>query len=408
MSKLLESPYSKNILKTISKQESPFYFYDLDHLEGHLNEMSKVLDPDIKLWYACKANPMSAILKIFRNLRFGLDVASQGELDQALRSGIKPADILSTGPAKSADYLESLIDHEVNVIVVESINQLIELERVATKAGITVKALLRVQLEWNKGESVLGGDQVTPFGIGIEDWKQFDFGFCQNVQIIGLHAFQWGNILDLQMLKDIWFESTTKLTRFAEEININLEVLDLGGGIGIPYQNETNGLSFYDIHKLLLEIKLKFNLKQIWMELGRYAVGSCGYYLAKIIDRKRVRGQDILVLNGGINHLARPALTGQYFPCELLERRTTATKDNRQKKFQVHGPLCTALDYLGTFSLPETSNVDDWLVFSQAGAYGFTEAMPFFLCHDLPSESIYYRGDYMSPRPPKTSADWMI
>ena len=80
----------------------------------------------------------------------------------------------------------------------------------------------------------------------------------------------------------------------------------------------------------------------------------------------------------------------------------------KNKSFQIHGPLCTALDYLGTFELPSDISQNDWLFFSKVGAYGFTEAMPFFLCHDLPSESIYYRGDFMSPRSPKKSNDWMV
>ena len=403
MSEILKECYGRNILKTTIKQESPFYFYDLDKLERHLKTMSEILHPDIKLWYACKANPMSAILKVFRNLGFGIDVASQGELDQALRSGIKPSEILSTGPAKSKDYLESLIDHEVEVVVAESIGQLNDLEEVAKNFNVRPNVLLRVQLDWHEGESVLGGDQITPFGIGINDWNKCNFSIYKNINIIGLHAFQWGNLLELDHLKDIWNQTTKKLVNFAKDNQINLEVLDLGGGIGIPYQNEKNALSFRDIHNVLLEIKETYNLKKIWMELGRYAVGECGFYLAKVIDRKIVRGKNLLVLNGGINHLARPALTKQYFPCSTLEK-----ENNQSQSFQIHGPLCTALDYLGTYELPINTQAGDWLVFSQAGAYGFTEAMPFFLCHDLPSESIYYRGDYMAPRPPKTSADWMI
>ena len=123
----------------------------------------------------------------------------------------------------------------------------------------------------------------------------------------------------------------------------------------------------------------------------------------EIIDRKTVRGKEILVLNGGINHIARPALVNQFFPCHPFN---ISTKKN--SIFQIHGPLCTALDYLGTFELPDNLKSDDWLVFSKIGAYGFTEAMPFFLCHEIPSESIYYKGDFMSPRPSKTSNDWMI
>ena len=403
MSKLLDAPYGESILKTTKKQDSPFYFYDLDFLEKHLSKMSGDLHPDFKLWYACKANPMSAILKVFRNLGFGIDVASQGELDQALRSGVKPSGILSTGPAKSHRYLENLIDLDVRVIVAESINQLNDLEIVSERFKTKPDVLLRVQLDWHDGTSVLGGGQITPFGLGINDWKKCDFSTYKNINIIGLHAFQWGNILSVKALEEIWANTTERLIQFANECQLKLEVLDLGGGIGIPYQNENQIIQFTEIHSLLLKLKQNFKLQKIWMELGRFAVGECGYYLAKIVDVKEVRSKNLIVLNGGINHLARPALTKQAFPCELLRKSTS-----EKIEFQVHGPLCTALDYLGTFELPSDLKINDWLVFSQAGAYGFTEAMPFFLCHDLPSESIYYRGDFMAPRPPKTSADWMI
>ena len=139
------------------------------------------------------------------------------------------------------------------------------------------------------------------------------------------------------------------------------------------------------------------------MELGRFAVGTCGHYLSQVVDRKSVRGREILVLDGGINHLARPALTEESFPCELFRNSQAKTKE-----FFVHGPLCTALDRLGSFHLPEDINEGDWLVFSQAGAYGFTEAMPFFLCHNLPAEVVLYNGDIMTPRTVKSSADWLV
>ena len=184
---------------------------------------------------------------------------------------------------------------------------------------------------------------------------------------------------------------------------LKLEVLDLGGGLGIPYERDQTTINFSDVSKILANLKKRYELKKIWMELGRFAVGECGYYFAKIIDRKIVRGQEILVLNGGINHIARPALVNQFFPCHPFNIST-----QKNSIFQIHGPLSTALDYLGTFELPDNLKSDDWLVFSKIGAYGFTEAMPFFLCHEIPSESIFYKGDFMSPRPPKTSNDWMV
>ena len=126
MNNLLNKPYYRNLIKMTEIQDSPFFFYDLDHLQNHLQYMGRHIAPGIKLWYACKANPMSAILKIFRNLNFGIDIASQGELDQVLRSGIKADGILSTGPAKSKTYLKNLLDNDVRIIVLESFQQALD------------------------------------------------------------------------------------------------------------------------------------------------------------------------------------------------------------------------------------------------------------------------------------------
>ena len=152
----LSSDHKDKLKRVIKRLDSSFYFYDLDGLKDHLTYMHENKDDSLKLWYACKANPMSPILKIFRNLGFGLDVASQGELEQVLSSGIVPENILSTGPSKSRKYLKSMIRNEVDVIVLESLNQAYWLSEIAEELGVKPKVLLRVQLSWEEGKSVLG------------------------------------------------------------------------------------------------------------------------------------------------------------------------------------------------------------------------------------------------------------
>lgn len=387
----------------IDRLDAPFFFYNLDKLKEHLEAINKILDPDIKLWYACKANPMSSVLKVLRNLGYGIDVASKGELFQVLNTGIKGQNILATGPGKSKSYLKHLVSSGVKTIVLESVNQAIWLNEVAQDLGKKVDALLRVQLDWPEGKSVLGGDSITPFGISKDDWQSLKVSELGHVNILGFHAFQWGNILDVNQLKTIWDRTMLEVTELSENLGIELQVMDLGGGLGIPYENENRTISFADVHEALMELKAKYRLPKIWMELGRFTVGEIGYYFAKVLDRKTVRGKDVLVVEGGINHIARVALTGQSFPCSLFRK-----SEDQMQSFQVHGPLCTALDKLGTFDLPGDIEVGDWLVFHQCGAYGFTESMPYFLCHALAGEVAYYNGDMMIPRPPRESFDWMI
>lgn len=399
----INTTHINKLTKTMERINSPLYFYDLDYLVKHLTYIDKNKDPNIKLWYACKANPMSAILKVFRNLNFGIDIASKGELDQALRSGIEPGNLIATGPAKSFEYFKELLRNEVNTIVLESINQAYWLNEAAKLLNKTPKVLLRVQLSWEKGSSVLGGNDITPFGVGPQEWIKLDRSRCTNLDFLGFHVFQWGNILSLNDLKEIWTTIIKEILLLSNDIKIPIKVLDLGGGIGIPYEPGEKDLDFKDINDILVDLKNKYKLETIWLELGRYAVGSSGHYLAKVVDRKHVRGRELLILEGGINHICRPALTNQSFPCELYRNSNTGNI-----KFHIHGPLCTALDYLGEFELPADSNIGDWICFNQAGAYGFTEAMPFFLCHNLPAEVIIYNQAIMTPRTGKTSADWMI
>ncbi|MBC76690.1 MAG: diaminopimelate decarboxylase [Halobacteriovoraceae bacterium] len=400
---MVKAETKKHIETVIDRFDASFYFYDLDLLRSHLSAMAEILDPDIKLWYACKANPMSAVLKVLRNLGFGIDVASSGELHQVLNSGIKGEHVIATGPGKSRDYLEHLIKNEVKTIVVESYNQVVWLDEAAQKLGKKVDALIRVQLDWNEGKSVLGGDAITPFGLGPEDWKQHDLQQFKNINFKGFHIFQWGNIMDPKKLESIWEKCVENILSLAADLNVSAEIMDLGGGLGVPYKEGQTKIDFKEIHEILVNLKKKYNLKTIWMELGRFTTAECGNYLTKIVDVKEVRGKKLLVTEGGINHCARVALTGQAFPCKAL-----SPSNVKKVNFQVHGPLCTALDHLGDFDLPEDLKIGDWLIFTMAGAYGFTESMPYFLCHKLPGEALVYNNDLMVPRPPKTSYDWMI
>ncbi|MDC1175571.1 PLP-dependent decarboxylase [Bacteriovoracaceae bacterium] len=403
MAFIIKDEHRTDLEKTIKRLDSSFFFYDLDALKEHLEHLSTVMDKDIRLWYACKANPLSAILKIFRNLGFGLDVASKGELDHVLSSGIKASEVIATGPSKSRKYMRELLKNDVKNIVCESINQVKWLNEAANELNVRPQVLLRLQLEWNEGKSVLGGDDITPFGEDYETWSQLNCKDYPHIDINGLHIFQWGNIMDISQLKKIWWKIAQTSKDLAQKIDLELKVLDLGGGIGIPYDLATSPVQAQSVNEALIELKEKFQLKKVWMELGRYAVGPFGKYFTQVIDRKTVRGREILVTDGGINHIVRPAITNQSFPAQMFRK---SEKENG--KFFVHGPLCTAIDFLGEFDLPTDINEGDWLCFHQAGAYGFTEAMPFFLCHNLPAEVIMYQGDFMTPRTPKTSTDWLV
>lgn len=392
-----------HIKEVINRFQSSFYFYDLDGFEAHIKSIKKILHPDISIWYATKANPLSEILRILNSNGFGADVASMGELQQARRAGYGPQDLIATGPAKSKNYLASLMEAEVRAIVIESINQLKDLNDVCGKIGRRQDVLLRIQLDWDDQlKSVLGGSAITPFGLGVSDWAHINLSHFKNINVIGIHCFQWGNILDLSHLEKVWRTSIEESQRLSFQLGFDLGILDLGGGLGISYKDNQE-LQFNDVHNVLIKLKSEYKLQKIWLELGRFSIGKFGSYLTRVVDVKSVRGKNLIITEGGINHMARPALVGESFPCEAF-----SNADPETKRFTVHGPLCTALDTLGDFTLPASIKPGDWLKFNRTGAYGFTESMPYFLCHHLVGEAFLYQGDLMIPRAPKTNLEWPV
>lgn len=382
--------------------DGAFFVYDLDAFEQHIQKLVKA---DITLWYAVKANPLSKVIEILAKNGFGFDVASIGELNQVLAQGVSPERILNTGPAKSQKQLKYFLDKGVQTYVVESIDQLNQLQALAADYDFTPQVLLRVQLSWEEEEArhnPLGGCNVTPFGMSPEDWlaispREYD---CLNIK--GLHIFQWGNVLSAERLAELWSAMSEPLNVLADKLQLNYQVLDLGGGLGIPYGNDEAALDWSAVESALSDVKSQVYAKEIWMELGRFAIGEFGYYVCPVVESKTNSGQNQLIMAGGVNHLMRPAISGQAFPAGLLRNSNTQTK-----QYSVYGPLCTGLDKLGEFELAGDINSEDHLVFAQCGAYGFTESMPFFLCHTLPAEAVVYEGKIEVLREAQDACDWL-
>lgn len=385
----------------IQQQDTPFFCYDLDKLSAHVKPL--VDQQIVKLWYAVKANPLSHIIKTLDNAGFNFDVASSGELDQVLSQGIAPERVLNTGPAKSLKQIRHFATQGVRIFVAESHNQVRWLNQVAEEFELQFEVLLRVQLRFDKAEhNPLGGNTLTPFGLGAEQWQALTLSDYTYLDFVGLHIFQWGNMLCSDTLAELWQAMVAPLVQLAADLGITLKVLDLGGGLGIPYDRQSPSLDWQKLLGALALIKTATQVQELWMELGRYAVGECGFYLNPVVEQKQNYGEQQLIVAGGVNHLLRPAVTGQAFPAELLRQSQAEATD-----FHIHGPLCTALDKLGTLALPSDSTDGDWLVFSQCGAYGYTESMPFFLCHELPAEYIISGGEISCVREAEPASSYL-
>ena len=385
----------------ITEDETGFFLYDLDSLKQHL---SLLMQQDvIKLWFAVKANPLSRVIQTLAQQGFNFDVASQGELSQVLAQDIAADRILNTGPAKSKSQMKAFLRQGVRTFVVESLNQLQWLNQAANELSCRPQVLLRVQLQWQEGEkNPLGGNEVTAFGLSCDEWQTIKVADFSALNINGLHIFQWGNMLSNEKMYSLWQQMVEPLVTLANGIGMPLKILDLGGGLGIDYLEQGQTLSWQKILSDLANIKVQAKVDELWLELGRFAVAECGYYVVPVVDRKLNYQQEQLVLAAGINHLLRPAITDQPFPVSLL-RESSA----QEQHFDIHGPLCTSMDKLGHLPLPNDVKAGDQLIFGYAGAYGFTESMPFFLCHQIAAEYVYSQGKLSEIRAAEP-ADWYL
>ena len=283
------------------EDEQGYFVYQLDALKAHLAALQQ--QDVIKLWFAVKANPLSKIIQTLDSEGFNFDVASSGELAQVLAQGIDPSRVLNTGPAKSKKQLTAFIKQGVNTFVVESLNQLnwlneavLEQEQ-SLKSVEKPKVLLRVQLQWHEGEkNPLGGNSLTPFGLSVSEWQNIHVDSYPALDLCGLHIFQWGNMLSNEKMFSLWSQMITPLTDLASSIGMTLDVLDLGGGLGIDYLGEGQALSWSQVIEDLAIIKAKAGVKELWLELGRFAVAEYGYYVVPVVDRKMNYNQDQLVL----------------------------------------------------------------------------------------------------------------
>jgi len=393
------------------EDEQGYFVYQLDALKKHLASLQQ--QDVIKLWFAVKANPLSKIIQTLDSEGFNFDVASTGELTQVLAQGIDPARVLNTGPAKSKKQLAAFVNHGVRTFVVESLNQLKWLNEAVQEQELSAsevekpQVLLRVQLQWHEGEkNPLGGNSLTPFGLSVAEWQSIHVDNYPALNLCGLHIFQWGNMLSNEKMFSLWSQMITPLTDLANNIGMTLDVLDLGGGLGIDYLEQGKSLSWSQIIDDLAVIKAKAGVKELWLELGRFAVAECGYYVVPVVDRKMNYGQDQLVLAAGINHLLRPAITEQPFPVRLL-REDLLAKEVPMQAFDIHGPLCTSMDNLGRLNLPADIEIGEQLVFGYCGAYGFTESMPFFLCHELAAEYVFQGGKLTQVRAAKPASSYL-
>jgi diaminopimelate decarboxylase len=382
---------------------TPLFIYDRGVIERKLGILRTALGKHFTIYYSVKANPSRAVISLFLEQGCGLEVASGGELFQALEAGCQPSQILFAGPGKSFAELEYAIRSRVGEIHIESRDEIGRIEEIGHRQGVRVRVGIRINptSEAQGGAMQMGG-KASPFGIDEEELDDAvaRLSRSETLELCGVHLFSGTQILDFNVLVRQYRKGLHIAQKIADIAGKPLRTIDFGGGFGIPYfpgEAELDVSTFGREVATIVDQAKKipaFAEASFIVEPGRYLVGESGIYVSRVNTIKTSRGKKFVVVDGGLNHhLAASGNFGQVikknFPIVLLNKWQQAGLET----VDIVGPLCTPLDMLGrNVNLPP-AEVGDLLGIFQSGAYARSASPMSFLSHPSPPEILVADGE---------------
>jgi diaminopimelate decarboxylase len=319
------------------------------------------------LHYAMKANSSLAVIGVLRAAGALVDANSIGEIDVALRAGYAPGDVVFTGVGKSRAELERAVGLGVKAINAESAGELDRIDAIAQAQGVRARVALRVNpdVDAQSHPHISTGLKTNKFGVPLDDAPAILRARMdrRGLDLTGIHVHVGSQITTLEPFRQA-AGKVASLARVLVQEGVPLSHLDLGGGLGIPYEDGRVPTPA-DYAALLVDIARPTGLSLI-VEPGRWVAGPAGLLLARVVDVKPHAGQGrFVVLDAGMTELMRPALYGAHHRIVPVVRsaRSLVSCD-------VVGPVCESSDSFGrTRELPDPA-VDDLVAILDAGAYG--------------------------------------
>ncbi|QGQ18359.1 diaminopimelate decarboxylase [Cellulomonas sp. JZ18] len=394
---------------------SPTYVYDGEALTQQYQRLRDALPAAVDVFYSLKANPNVALTALLVRAGAGAEVSSLTELRTALRAGVDPADVIFLGPGKSDDELRECCELGVRAVVVESLPELARLDAVAGAAGRRQPVLLRVNPDFQvKGSGLTMGGKARQFGVDVDQAVAAGraVGAHEWARVVGVHVYMGTRILAAEAVVENTERILALAERVAEACGIDLEVVDVGGGLGVPYFPKEDPLDLDVVGRGVRDAVERFRARhprvRMILESGRYLVAECGTYVLGVRYVKESFGERFAVADGGTNHHMAAVGIGSVlkrnFPMGLVGRASTAPT----APWHLTGPLCTPADELGkNVDLPSDLRPGDLVGVFRSGAYGPTASPVHFLSHGYPAEVLVHDGEVHLVRHRDTPEDML-
>jgi diaminopimelate decarboxylase len=387
------SAKSEILAEAAERFGTPSYVYFLDDILKRAALINRVFAGNLEISYAVKANPNVALLRGISAAIGGLDVSSGGELVRGLECGYAPERLSFSGPGKSIEELALAVERRCGEVIVESVQEMIDLDGLAQERKQRMNVVLRVcPQSVPKGFGVSMGRRPSQFGIDEEtlDAALARLSEFKNLDFAGFHIYAGAQCLDINSITENFENYIRIFTEFSERHNLSPHKLIFGGGIGIPYHPgdvpvDLEALGARMNPKLeALRALPRFKGAEFRLEIGRLLVGEAGYFLTRVRRMKHSRGKEIGICDGGLNnHLAACGHFGSIIHRNYIIEKIGETNGQNAPlvPFDVFGPLCTTIDQLARDIKFSSLNTGDILVIRNSGAYGYSASPMQFISH---------------------------
>jgi diaminopimelate decarboxylase len=318
--------------------------------------------------YSVKANSNLALLKLFASLGGGVDIVSGGELFRARKAGIPPERIVYSGVGKTVDEIDFALKEGILMFNIESTEELKAINSRAGVLGCRARIALRVNpdVDPKTHPYISTGMKKSKFGIAAdsalhayEEARSLD-----HIEILGVDCHIGSQLTEISPFVD----ALKRLRALIDQLNamgISIRYLDLGGGLGIPYDQETPPHP-RDYAQAILQELQGLSCTLIF-EPGRVIVGNAGVLVTRVLYTKKTEMKNFVIVDAGMNDLIRPSLYGSYHQIQPIQKRTAETQ-----VVDVVGPICESGDFLAHDRALPVVGGGDLLAVMSAGAYGFT------------------------------------
>ncbi len=357
------------VRKIAEKLGTPLYIYSHKTLLRHLSAYSRAFDgyPNI-LCFAVKANSNSALLRLFAKQRCGADVVSGGELFIALKSGIPASKIVYAGVGKTDEEIIYALKSRILMFNVESPDELLTINKIAGMLGMTAPIALRVNPDVSASTHayISTGLKKHKFGIPIENaLENYKLASAlPNIKILGIHKHIGSQITNVSPFVEA-LKKILALARKLTQHGIEIKYLDIGGGIGIPYNDEVPAHP-QELGKAIIPLLKEYSFTLI-LEPGRSITGNAGILVTKTLYTKKQHKKEFVIVDAGMNDLIRPSLY------DAFHKVLPVKKSKRPEVIvDIVGPVCESGDFLAKGRKIARVEKDELLAVMSAGAYGFS------------------------------------